>query len=86
MKPYISLGYGVRFIHNKDMGLILDLLNSKIFIVEKENIEILKKALEGFECNEMEKIYKDKWGKILNFLISNRLIRFAEKPHIKYFS
>lgn len=85
MKPYISLGYGVRFIHNKDMGLILDLLNSKIFIVEKENIEILKKALEDFECNEMEKIYKDKWGKILNFLISNRLIRFAEKPHIKYF-
>ncbi|WP_211232392.1 hypothetical protein [Thermoanaerobacter thermocopriae] len=85
MKQYISLGYGVKFIHNRDIGLILDFLNSRIFIVEKENIEVLKKALENFGCNEMEKIYKDKWEKVLNFLISNRLIRFTEKPHVEYF-
>ncbi|WP_156202106.1 hypothetical protein [Thermoanaerobacter thermocopriae] len=48
MKQYISLGYGVKFIHNRDIGLILDFLNSRIFIVEKENIEVLKKSFRKF--------------------------------------
>ncbi|WP_269207890.1 hypothetical protein [Petrotoga mobilis] len=43
MKWYISLGYGVKFVHNNDRGVIQDFPNSKIFIVEKEYLEMLKK-------------------------------------------
>ncbi|PNR89065.1 radical SAM protein [Petrotoga sp. 9T1HF07.CasAA.8.2] len=85
MKWYISLGYGVKFVHNNDRGVIQDFPNSKIFIVEKEYLEMLKKALNGLDLNNMETIYKEKWKETLNFLMLNKLIRFTREPYIKYF-